>query len=116
MISYLEETLRILVKHSGYFHGDVRLQAITALKRRWKLLFEFCLFFNIVFICLFYLLLFPAVFFTLLMHGRTLALFLRNCFWLYQHKMHFIIFKIVLSKADPRIPFQYIKPCTRTMS
>ncbi|XP_045817524.1 importin-4-like [Trifolium pratense] len=29
---YLEETLRILVKHSGYFHGDVRLQAIIALK------------------------------------------------------------------------------------
>ncbi|GAU24360.1 hypothetical protein TSUD_390690 [Trifolium subterraneum] len=34
---YLEETLRILVKHSGYFHGDVRLQAITALKHLPKL-------------------------------------------------------------------------------
>lgn len=29
---YLEESLRILVKHSSYFHEDVRLQAITALK------------------------------------------------------------------------------------
>ncbi|KAJ6901333.1 importin-4 isoform X4 [Populus alba x Populus x berolinensis] len=29
---YLEETLRILVRHSGYFHEDVRLQAIIALK------------------------------------------------------------------------------------
>ncbi|RDY02823.1 hypothetical protein CR513_13674, partial [Mucuna pruriens] len=29
---YLEETLRILVKHSSYFHEDVRLQAIIALK------------------------------------------------------------------------------------
>ncbi|CAI8591539.1 unnamed protein product [Vicia faba] len=29
---YLEETLRILVKHSSYFHEDVRLQAITGLK------------------------------------------------------------------------------------
>ncbi|XP_027357406.1 importin-4 isoform X2 [Abrus precatorius] len=29
---YLEETLRILVKHSGYFHEDVRLQAIISLK------------------------------------------------------------------------------------
>ncbi|KAI9071084.1 hypothetical protein K1719_046949 [Acacia pycnantha] len=29
---YLEETLRILKKHSGYFHEDVRLQAIIALK------------------------------------------------------------------------------------
>ncbi|PWA69088.1 ARM repeat superfamily protein [Artemisia annua] len=33
MISrYLEESLRILVKHSSYFHEDVRLQAITGLK------------------------------------------------------------------------------------
>ncbi|KAL8264840.1 hypothetical protein R6Q59_022970 [Mikania micrantha] len=29
---YLEESLRILVKHSCYFHEDVRLQAITGLK------------------------------------------------------------------------------------
>ncbi|XP_057977862.1 uncharacterized protein LOC131164584 isoform X2 [Malania oleifera] len=29
---YLEESLRILVRHSGYFHEDVRLQAIIALK------------------------------------------------------------------------------------
>ncbi|XP_021731192.1 importin-4-like [Chenopodium quinoa] len=29
---YLEETLKILVRHSGYFHEDVRLQAIIALK------------------------------------------------------------------------------------
>nr|GFC50302.1 ARM repeat superfamily protein [Tanacetum cinerariifolium] len=29
---YLEESLRILVKHSTYFHEDVRLQAITGLK------------------------------------------------------------------------------------
>ncbi|KAL1289715.1 hypothetical protein HN51_058110 [Arachis hypogaea] len=29
---YLEETLRILDKHSSYFHEDVRLQAIIALK------------------------------------------------------------------------------------
>ncbi|KAG4399185.1 hypothetical protein GLYMA_08G187000v4 [Glycine max] len=29
---YLEETLRILVKHSSYFHEDVRLQAIISLK------------------------------------------------------------------------------------
>ncbi|KAJ4964923.1 hypothetical protein NE237_016772 [Protea cynaroides] len=29
---YLEESLRILVRHSGYFHEDVRLQAVTALK------------------------------------------------------------------------------------
>ncbi|XP_057430395.1 uncharacterized protein LOC130723389 [Lotus japonicus] len=29
---YLDETLRILVKHSGYFHEDVRLQAIISLK------------------------------------------------------------------------------------
>ncbi|KAK9096070.1 hypothetical protein Sjap_021567 [Stephania japonica] len=29
---YLEESLRILVKHSNYFHEDVRLQAITGLK------------------------------------------------------------------------------------
>ncbi|PWA75080.1 ARM repeat superfamily protein [Artemisia annua] len=29
---YLEESLRILVKHSSYFHEDVRLQAITGLK------------------------------------------------------------------------------------
>ncbi|XP_071729841.1 probable importin subunit beta-4 [Rutidosis leptorrhynchoides] len=29
---YLEETLRIMVKHSSYFHEDVRLQAITGLK------------------------------------------------------------------------------------
>ncbi|KAE9591890.1 hypothetical protein Lal_00039067 [Lupinus albus] len=29
---YLEETLKILVKHSAYFHEDVRLQAIIALK------------------------------------------------------------------------------------
>ncbi|KAJ6429420.1 hypothetical protein OIU84_020947 [Salix udensis] len=29
---YLEETSRILVRHSGYFHEDVRLQAIIALK------------------------------------------------------------------------------------
>lgn len=29
---YLEESLRILVKHSSYFHEDVRLQAVTGLK------------------------------------------------------------------------------------
>eukprot|EP00268_Persea_americana_P041727 TRINITY_DN4168_c0_g1_i3.p1 TRINITY_DN4168_c0_g1~~TRINITY_DN4168_c0_g1_i3.p1 ORF type:complete len:1049 (+),score=249.49 TRINITY_DN4168_c0_g1_i3:96-3242(+) len=29
---YLEESLRILVRHAGYFHEDVRLQAIIALK------------------------------------------------------------------------------------
>ncbi|ONK65428.1 uncharacterized protein A4U43_C07F37020 [Asparagus officinalis] len=29
---YLEESMRILVRHSGYFHEDVRLQAITALR------------------------------------------------------------------------------------
>ncbi|XP_050375567.1 uncharacterized protein LOC126793165 [Argentina anserina] len=29
---YLEESLKILTRHSGYFHEDVRLQAITALK------------------------------------------------------------------------------------
>ncbi|XP_028753292.1 importin-4 isoform X2 [Neltuma alba] len=29
---YLEETLRILEKHCGYFHEDVRLQAVIALK------------------------------------------------------------------------------------
>ncbi|KAJ4874232.1 ARM repeat superfamily protein [Raphanus sativus] len=29
---YLEESLRIMDKHSGYFHEDVRLQAITGLK------------------------------------------------------------------------------------
>lgn len=29
---YLEETLRIMVKHSAYFHEDVRLQAIIGLK------------------------------------------------------------------------------------
>ncbi|KAG4955672.1 hypothetical protein JHK84_041654 [Glycine max] len=29
---YLDETLRILVKHSSYFHEDVRLQAIISLK------------------------------------------------------------------------------------
>nr|DAD39713.1 TPA_asm: hypothetical protein HUJ06_014036 [Nelumbo nucifera] len=29
---YLEESLRILVRHSGYFHEDVRLQAIISLK------------------------------------------------------------------------------------
>ncbi|KAI5574530.1 hypothetical protein POPTR_010G169800v4 [Populus trichocarpa] len=29
---YLEQTLKILVRHSGYFHEDVRLQAIIALK------------------------------------------------------------------------------------
>uniref|UniRef100_A0A6N2KT83 Importin subunit beta-1/Transportin-1-like TPR repeats domain-containing protein n=1 Tax=Salix viminalis TaxID=40686 RepID=A0A6N2KT83_SALVM len=29
---YLEETSRILVRHAGYFHEDVRLQAIIALK------------------------------------------------------------------------------------
>lgn len=29
---YLEESLKILVRHSGYFHEDVRLQAIMALK------------------------------------------------------------------------------------
>ncbi|KAI3707851.1 hypothetical protein L2E82_36724 [Cichorium intybus] len=29
---YLEESLRILMKHSSYFHEDVRLQAITGLK------------------------------------------------------------------------------------
>jgi hypothetical protein len=29
---YLEEALKILVKHSSYFHEDVRLQAITSLK------------------------------------------------------------------------------------
>ncbi|KAL2904211.1 putative importin subunit beta-4 [Bienertia sinuspersici] len=29
---YLEETIKILVRHSGYFHEDVRLQAIISLK------------------------------------------------------------------------------------
>ncbi|KAF5747486.1 importin-4 [Tripterygium wilfordii] len=29
---YLEESLKILIRHSGYFHEDVRLQAIIALK------------------------------------------------------------------------------------
>ncbi|KAG9455538.1 hypothetical protein H6P81_000046 [Aristolochia fimbriata] len=29
---YLEESLKILVRHSGYFHEDVRLQAIIGLK------------------------------------------------------------------------------------
>ncbi|CAM8919178.1 unnamed protein product [Rhodiola kirilowii] len=29
---YIEESLKILIKHSGYFHEDVRLQAIIALK------------------------------------------------------------------------------------
>ncbi|KAJ6809219.1 putative importin subunit beta-4 isoform X1 [Iris pallida] len=29
---YLEESMRILVRHSGYFHEDVRLQAIISLK------------------------------------------------------------------------------------
>ncbi|CAL9197642.1 unnamed protein product [Musa hybrid cultivar] len=29
---YMEESLRILVRHAGYFHEDVRLQAIIALK------------------------------------------------------------------------------------
>ncbi|KAK1279740.1 hypothetical protein QJS04_geneDACA020675 [Acorus gramineus] len=29
---YLEESLKILVRHSGYFHEDVRLQAIISLK------------------------------------------------------------------------------------
>ncbi|GAV67566.1 HEAT domain-containing protein/HEAT_EZ domain-containing protein, partial [Cephalotus follicularis] len=29
---YLDESLRILVRHSGYFHEDVRLQAIISLK------------------------------------------------------------------------------------
>lgn len=33
LLSYLEETLKILVRHSGYFHEDVRLQAIIALER-----------------------------------------------------------------------------------
>ncbi|TYJ99765.1 importin-4 isoform X1 [Cucumis melo var. makuwa] len=32
IISYLEETLKILVRHSGYFHEDVRLQAIISLE------------------------------------------------------------------------------------
>ncbi|XP_044490164.1 importin-4 [Mangifera indica] len=29
---YLEESLKILVRHSGYFHEDVRLQAVISLK------------------------------------------------------------------------------------
>ncbi|XP_038984750.1 probable importin subunit beta-4 isoform X3 [Phoenix dactylifera] len=29
---YLEESMRILIRHSGYFHEDVRLQAVIALK------------------------------------------------------------------------------------
>ncbi|XP_039037026.1 uncharacterized protein LOC120174132 [Hibiscus syriacus] len=29
---YLEESLKILERHSGYFHEDVRLQAIIVLK------------------------------------------------------------------------------------
>lgn len=33
ILSYLEETLKILVRHSGYFHEDVRLQAIISLER-----------------------------------------------------------------------------------
>ncbi|ERN00947.1 importin-4 isoform X1 [Amborella trichopoda] len=31
-IPYFEETMKILTKHAGYFHEDVRLQAIIALK------------------------------------------------------------------------------------
>ena len=38
VLSYLEESLKILVRHSGYFHEDVRLQAIVALKREYLLL------------------------------------------------------------------------------
>ncbi|ONL96229.1 ARM repeat superfamily protein [Zea mays] len=30
---YLEESLKILIRHSGYFHEDVRLQAVISLKR-----------------------------------------------------------------------------------
>ncbi|KAG5548763.1 hypothetical protein RHGRI_014200 [Rhododendron griersonianum] len=33
---YLEESLKILVRHSTYFHEDVRLQAITSLKREYR--------------------------------------------------------------------------------
>ncbi|XP_039020243.1 uncharacterized protein LOC120152011 [Hibiscus syriacus] len=32
VLTYLEESLKILERHSGYFHEDVRLQAIIALK------------------------------------------------------------------------------------
>lgn len=35
--SYLEESLKILVRHSGYFHEDVRLQAVISLKREYQL-------------------------------------------------------------------------------
>uniref|UniRef100_A0A804LHH4 Importin N-terminal domain-containing protein n=1 Tax=Zea mays TaxID=4577 RepID=A0A804LHH4_MAIZE len=31
---YLEESLKILIRHSGYFHEDVRLQAVISLKRK----------------------------------------------------------------------------------
>ncbi|ONL96215.1 ARM repeat superfamily protein [Zea mays] len=30
---YLEESLKILIRHSGYFHEDVRLQAVISLKQ-----------------------------------------------------------------------------------
>ena len=32
-LSYLEESLKILIRHAKYFHEDVRLQAMIALKR-----------------------------------------------------------------------------------
>lgn len=37
VLSYLEESLKILERHSGYFHEDVRLQAIISLKREYQL-------------------------------------------------------------------------------
>ncbi|ONL96217.1 ARM repeat superfamily protein [Zea mays] len=40
---YLEESLKILIRHSGYFHEDVRLQAVISLKHnpvKWGLLNE----------------------------------------------------------------------------
>ncbi|ONL96225.1 ARM repeat superfamily protein [Zea mays] len=35
---YLEESLKILIRHSGYFHEDVRLQAVISLKRNLPLI------------------------------------------------------------------------------
>jgi hypothetical protein len=34
---YLEESLKIMDKHSAYFHEDVRLQAVTGLKREFSI-------------------------------------------------------------------------------
>ncbi|ONL96224.1 ARM repeat superfamily protein [Zea mays] len=35
---YLEESLKILIRHSGYFHEDVRLQAVISLKQKEELI------------------------------------------------------------------------------